>query len=177
MKTENGKVEGDLLVSEDLNMNGMVTGNITVSNGASLKLNGMCLNNVIVEKSSHAEINGMINGDLINNGGSLDVHGSINGDINSFSGESNVSHSAHVAGQLSIAKDDSHRIYNNLSNPALLSSTVGAAVVGNILLPGVGALAGAAFGALIGYTASALGTDAANDELSATSTEVNGNDR
>lgn len=41
MEIENGKIEGSILVDDDFQLNGMVTGDVTVSAGAFFRLNGV----------------------------------------------------------------------------------------------------------------------------------------
>ncbi|MCT8871560.1 hypothetical protein [Shewanella xiamenensis] len=79
MKTENGKIEGDVIINDRLQMNGMFTGNVTVENGAHLILNGMATKSVTLKNGGYLEVNGMVIGDIYNHGGSLVVKGVVKG--------------------------------------------------------------------------------------------------
>ncbi len=68
MKTINEQIEGDLRLTEDLMLNGQVTGSLTVTAGTELILNGQVGEDLIVEKGGIATINGMVCGRLISYG-------------------------------------------------------------------------------------------------------------
>jgi len=80
------KIEGNLLVSEDLKINGVVAGNIVVASGASLHLCGMCAGNVVIEKGASASITGFVRGDVINRG-TIEIYGMVQGNVRSKEGK------------------------------------------------------------------------------------------
>lgn len=69
MITAHGKLEGDIEISCELKLHGMITGNAIVKKGGVLHLHGMVCRDVIVEPGGIANIVGMICGDAINKGG------------------------------------------------------------------------------------------------------------
>ena len=95
MQTENGKIESDIEVAGEFQLNGMVTGSIVVSSGGSLRLNGMCCKDLIVEEGGEALVFGTVSGNAVNKGGSITVHGVIVGSLTTLSGQSQI-----VAGAL-----------------------------------------------------------------------------
>lgn len=80
MKTIN-IVEGDLVVSDEVCLTGVVTGGITVTANGQLELRGVCCKNLVIEKEGRATIYGVVNGDVENRGGELSIFGVINGRI------------------------------------------------------------------------------------------------
>ena len=144
MKLENGKIEGDLVVSEDLQLNGMVTGNIIVTDSAKLLLNGMCLGSVHIEGDSTAIVHGIVQENIENSNGTLHVYGTVNGDVISGSGETKISSEARVCGSIKTSKKQ--------TDNSVIAATVGGAVIGNLLVPGIGgAIAGGVIGAILGH--------------------------
>jgi cytoskeletal protein CcmA (bactofilin family) len=81
MKVEEGKIEGDITVDEEFQLNGIISGNITVVTGGSLILHGTCLGNLVIERDALANIHGTVVGDVENQGGKLEVHGTVDGNI------------------------------------------------------------------------------------------------
>ncbi len=49
MKTEHGKINGDLHLDYELVLHGMVTGNVIVNDGGIFVLNGMCCSNLSIQ--------------------------------------------------------------------------------------------------------------------------------
>lgn len=141
MKFENRQVSGDLLVDYDLTLNGMVTGNIQVSNGYKLILNGMCLGGLKIGENSEVAISGTVQGNIENHGGLLKINGIVHGDI-ADAGVTEVSEGAIVKGSIK-------KITSNSSST--LAGMVGGAIVANVFFPGFGAaLIGGVLGALVG---------------------------
>ena len=91
MNTENGKIEGNVEVLEDFQLNGTITGNATVKSGAFFRLNGVVVGNLTIENGGSSEINGTVNGNVINEGGTVSVAGVVLGAIY---GEANISPNA-----------------------------------------------------------------------------------
>ena len=56
------KIDGDLTVSEELTMLGMVTGNIIVLKGGVLDFQGTCNKDLILEEGSKVYLGGLVNG-------------------------------------------------------------------------------------------------------------------
>lgn len=141
VKFENGKVSGDLVVENDLILNGMVTGDIHVKNNSKLMLNGMCLGNLQVDVGSEVDIRGTVQGDIKNLGGILKINGIVQGNV-SDAGTTVVSEGAIVKGSI-------NKITSNSSST--LAGIIGGAIVANMLIPGVAAaVVGGVLGAILG---------------------------
>ncbi|SGZ01868.1 polymer-forming cytoskeletal protein [Moritella viscosa] len=137
MKHESGRISGDLVVNENLTLNGIVTGNITVHTNITLVLNGMCLGELTLEPESNANSKGTVKGSIHNNGALLKINGVVQGDVTD-GGETIVSSGARVEGEIKKVSSSSGQI---------IAGTVGGAVIANMLLPGIG---GAVVGGIIG---------------------------
>jgi cytoskeletal protein CcmA (bactofilin family) len=146
MRSERGKIEGDLEVKEDFALYGMVTGNILVTGGI-LHLHGMCVKNLVVRSGGAVKLNGMVNGDAINEGGSLEVHGTVAGAVRTVNGTTMVSPSAVVVRGVSQATGDNSQAVGLIGGAAL-----GAAIAGP-----VGAVVGGVIGAILGKDSKGLG--------------------
>lgn len=96
MNTEHGKLEGDIEISSELKLHGMITGNAIVKNGGVLHLHGMVSRNLIVEPGGIANIPGMVSGDAINKGGELYISGTIVGQLVKEAGITNVEPNAAI---------------------------------------------------------------------------------
>ncbi len=68
------KVTGNIVVSQDLQMNGDIEGNITAENNANIFVKGSCKGNIDA-KGGSVEIEGEMSGGNINAGGSVKVTG------------------------------------------------------------------------------------------------------
>jgi len=73
------KIDGDLTVSEELTLLGMVTGNITILKGGVLDFQGTCNKDLILEEGSKVHLGGTVNGNVVNRAGELHVSGTVNG--------------------------------------------------------------------------------------------------
>jgi hypothetical protein len=73
--------EGDLVVSDETCLTGVVTGNITVTATGKLELRGVCCKNLVIDKGGTAKVYGVVNGDVANRGGELSILGVIVGRI------------------------------------------------------------------------------------------------
>ncbi|BBE51979.1 hypothetical protein OYT1_ch2466 [Ferriphaselus amnicola] len=146
MRSESGKIEGDLEVKEDFALYGMVTGSILVTGGV-LHLHGMCVKNLVVRPGGTAKLHGMVNGDAVNEGGSLEVHGTVSGAVRTVNGTTMVSPSAVVVRGVSQASGDNSQAVGLIGGAAL-----GAAIGGP-----VGAVVGGVIGAILGKESKGLG--------------------
>ncbi len=68
------KITGNMVVSQDLQMNGDLEGNITAENNASIIIKGTCKGNIDA-KGGSVEIDGEISGGNISAGGSVTITG------------------------------------------------------------------------------------------------------
>lgn len=99
MRAIDQKIEGDLALDDEVDLRGMVDGNLTISAGASVSLHGMCTGNVVVEEGGVLNLHGMVLGDVINAGGDLDVRGMIRGILRERSGSTSVDAGAVIGGR------------------------------------------------------------------------------
>jgi hypothetical protein len=74
MREITGVVKNDLLIVEDTEITGIVDGLVRVEN-ARLVTRGIITGNLVVNAGSVVDLRGMVNGDVINNGGTLRVTG------------------------------------------------------------------------------------------------------
>jgi len=81
MRIRNDKIEGDTIINEDTQIDGMIVGNTTVAEGIQLKLNGMIVGKLVVAKNSTIQLYGTVDGDVVNEGGRLEVFGTVNGKV------------------------------------------------------------------------------------------------
>jgi hypothetical protein len=98
VREEHGKVEGDLLVTENLDLHGMVTRNVTVANGATLLLHGMICGDLVLEKGGNVDLFGTVGGDVTNHGGILRIYGVVSGDLYRLAGTTEIQPDAKVGG-------------------------------------------------------------------------------
>ncbi len=75
MQTILRTVEGSIVLTENTEILGVVTGNVTVSGGARVIMDGMVMGDFVVLEGSSAEVTGTVAGYIINDGGSLKVRG------------------------------------------------------------------------------------------------------
>jgi len=97
MTIESGKIEGDFEVDENLKLHGMITGNAFVKNGATLRLHGTVCKDLTIEEGSKAIINGTVCGNVINEGGVVEVYGVVYGNV---SGPVNIDGNAVIKGEV-----------------------------------------------------------------------------
>jgi hypothetical protein len=69
----NNKIEDDILISQDAAFYGMITGNAKIREGVSFKLYGMVCKNIYVPKDAIVHVYGTVIGDVINNGGRINM--------------------------------------------------------------------------------------------------------
>ncbi len=72
------KVTGNMVISQDLQMNGDIEGNITAENNASIFIKGTCKGNIDA-KGGSVEIEGEMSGGNITAGGYVNVTGKFSG--------------------------------------------------------------------------------------------------
>src|SRR5690606_13677957 len=87
---------GTLVVDEPYEIRGIIVGDIVVKAGGSLSHYGMCTKSVTIEEGGEATIHGMVNGDIINVGGTLAIFGLILGTLFERGAKTTVSNAAKV---------------------------------------------------------------------------------
>jgi|SRR5580704_8368431 hypothetical protein len=89
------KVQGDLTLTTDTKLSGMVTGNLTASQG-TLILTGMVGRDLYVESGTTVELRGTVSGNVINRGGKLHIYGIVNGHVSELAGDTKVEPTAKI---------------------------------------------------------------------------------
>lgn len=70
-------IEGDLIVKQDTNLRGVVTGSVTVIAPNRLIVHGMIYRDLFAEQGSIVVVHGVVIGKVINNGADLEIAGTI----------------------------------------------------------------------------------------------------
>lgn len=96
IRIEPGTVEGDLTVSDTLELRGLVEGDAIVMSGGRLTLRGMVCGQLVLHQGSYVEVHGTVGRDVTNRGGELRVFGTISGSIHRFGGITEVSAGASI---------------------------------------------------------------------------------
>jgi len=96
MKTEHGKLDSNLRLDYALSHHGMITGNIIIEADGELYLHGMCCKDLMIKKGGKAFVYGTVIGNVLNDGGYLEVYGVINGYLRSVDGETEIDEKAIV---------------------------------------------------------------------------------
>ena len=98
MRSEQKQIEGNLVLTDELQLYGQVTGVLTVERGGVLHLYGMVGKGLVVRSGGKATVHGMVNGG-IRNEGDLHVHGMVLGGITTIPpGQTTVAQAASVSG-------------------------------------------------------------------------------
>jgi cytoskeletal protein CcmA (bactofilin family) len=96
MKTEHGKIEGNLFLNYELVLHGMVTGDIVVDKGGLLYLHGVSGKDLIIQEGGKVYLYGTVSGDVHNLNGDLEVYGVINGHLRTDTGKTIIDKNAVV---------------------------------------------------------------------------------
>lgn len=100
MKTEHGKIEGNIRVEGNLDLYGMVTGNAFVAPGGALELHGMVCQDLILAEGSVVNLYGTVSASVYNRGGDLHVYGSIGGSLHRQDGNTVIDPDAVIKGSI-----------------------------------------------------------------------------
>lgn len=100
MDTEHGMIEGNIALTSELTLHGMISGGVTVKKGGILHLHGMVTKNVIVEPGGIVNVQGMVLGNAINQGGELHISGTIDGQLIKKSGITKVDSNAVISNNI-----------------------------------------------------------------------------
>ena len=100
MTVEQGKIVGDYVVSQDLNLHGRITGNVVVQDKTRFEVHGLVDKDLSIESGGEAAIYGTVTGNVYNQGGNLSVYGVIGGNLHKGTGETFVDEQAVVEGQV-----------------------------------------------------------------------------
>jgi len=77
MKTIDVSLTGPLIVREDLRLNGIVVGDVTVPSGRRIELNGEIHGGILICAGPHADIHGVVHGSLHDEGGTYRIGGQV----------------------------------------------------------------------------------------------------
>lgn len=91
-----GKHEGDLILSSDVIVHGMICGNLIVTNGFLAEVRGMVTDHVTVEQGGTLILRGMATEGITNNGGHVEIYGTVNGGVREIAGTTIVAPGAVV---------------------------------------------------------------------------------
>jgi len=100
MKEILGKVDDNMIINTDVQIRGMVVGNVTVEKNGFLKLNGMIIGKLDVFENAVCELHGMVEGDVENHGGELVIYGMIHGNLTKHKGITNIQLDAKINGTI-----------------------------------------------------------------------------
>lgn len=90
MRVETGRLQGDLVLDEDTEIRGMVTGHVRVCAGATLVLNGTIGGCLVVVPGATAHINGVVGHHIYNAGGTVEIRGVVQRHLDTEAGETKV---------------------------------------------------------------------------------------
>ena len=71
--------QGDLTLTDDLEISGLVGGTVTVPPGRILLLRGMITGDLVVQKTARATIHGTVGGAVLNHDGDVEIYGMVGG--------------------------------------------------------------------------------------------------
>lgn len=100
MRSEHGKIEGDVRVEGPMQLYGMVTGNILVASHGSLQLFGTCCGNLTLDAGSEVRIDGTVSGNVLNRGGVLSIYGVVSGKVDTSAGETEIDSKSIIRGRV-----------------------------------------------------------------------------
>jgi|GEM_PF-3069164 len=81
-----GKHEGDLVLSSDLDLAGMVCGRLVITSGCRAEVSGMVTGHITVESGGKLVLRGMATKGVTNDGGMAEIFGFVIGGVNDISG-------------------------------------------------------------------------------------------
>ena len=73
MKTIVGTINGDVTIREDTNLHGLVSGSVTVANGAAVRLRARVKGDVVIGRGARVFIYERVHGSIVNEGGLVKV--------------------------------------------------------------------------------------------------------
>lgn len=91
-----GKHEGNLVLNGNLELTGMICGDLVVSSGCRANVDGVVTGRIIVEKDGVAILNGTVSNGLTNNGGRAEIFGYVVGGVNDISGDTIIHPNARI---------------------------------------------------------------------------------
>lgn len=95
MKQITSHIRQDIVIDNETNLTGMITGNVTVDNASNFIIQGMVNGNLTVQCNSTLLVHGTINGNIINSG-LCKVFGVVNGKLIENGGSFYIDSKAHI---------------------------------------------------------------------------------
>lgn len=74
-------INKDVVVLDRRLVSSMINGNVTIKQGGNFTLDGLVNKNITLEYNSTAKLYGIVKGDVINNGGELQIFGKVHGSV------------------------------------------------------------------------------------------------
>lgn len=74
-------IEGDFNVEQNFQLDGVITGSVTVETGVHFQLNGTVNKDVVLLDGASAQINGTVHGSVVNKGGVVRIKGVVGGSV------------------------------------------------------------------------------------------------
>lgn len=74
-----GKVKGDIVYTENMNVKAKVRGSVTIRPGITVNFKGAIERDLVIEKDAVMNLRGSVGGDVYNKGGTLNLRGTISG--------------------------------------------------------------------------------------------------
>ncbi|WP_155798746.1 hypothetical protein [Sorangium cellulosum] len=93
-----GKIEGDKVFLESTQLHGMVTGSVTVASGVELELHGTICRDLHVLHNATVYLHGTVGGNVVNDGGTIDVFGVVRKQLLDNSGTTTIHTDAIISG-------------------------------------------------------------------------------
>lgn len=90
MRTISNVIKGDLEVSADTHLLGIVAGSVVVHGGANFLLDGIVSGDVTLASGSSATLRGTVGGSVLNNGGRLEILGIVTGSVQRKDGQTRI---------------------------------------------------------------------------------------
>jgi cytoskeletal protein CcmA (bactofilin family) len=102
MRVIKERVSGDVMIQEDTQIQGIVSGKVYVGPGANLLHQGMILGALTLERDSEVNLFGFVKGDVVNKGGMLKVFGTVNGTVRTESGNTTITKDAFIKQEMDL---------------------------------------------------------------------------
>ncbi len=98
MTTEHGTLHGDQQVTDELDLYGMVRGNMSAARGARVRIYGFVAGDLIVEEEANVKLYGTVTGSVRNRGGVLLIEGTVHGTLHEEAGNTTIAERAVIRG-------------------------------------------------------------------------------
>ena len=100
VRAEHGKIEGNLRVTDSLDLHGIVTGTVSVAPGDRLESRGTFCRDLVLAEGSSVHLYGTVSGDVYNRAGELLVSGSVGGTLHGEGGTTVIDPDAAIVGPI-----------------------------------------------------------------------------